>query len=187
MRPLKQVNISPGVCSISEFISPDTIDDDIISASSVLQHIPATTFPFAWEHYYAVNNSVTNTTSIVFIPHLVFTPTIVGAGQYELKWSYASSANRTTRDSIVRVEHVGGTQGNAADPSILYSKRLEMKDAAAISRVGGTGTDQEMTGSGFVELTLPAGPQTFNFLVRTFNADTVSSIWDARLSLTRVG
>ena len=143
MRPLKQVNVSPGVCSISEFIAPDTIDDDVISASSVLQHVPAGALPFDWEYYYAENNSVTNTTSTVFVVHLAFVPVVIAAGRYKLGWSYASSVNSSFRDSIVRVEHVGGTQGNAADPSIVYSKRLEASDSEGVSRVGGTGTDQE--------------------------------------------
>ncbi len=143
--------------------------------------------PFPWEIYYAINNVPTNTTSTAFINHMSLAPATVAGGVYQLMWSYSFSRNNTGSDSIIQIQDVAGIDGNAVDPTIVHYNQIEHKDSAGTSRQGGSGTNQARSASGFIHVNLPAGLQTFNLQIRSSGGTVITSIWDARLSLTRVG
>jgi hypothetical protein len=145
--------------------------------------VNAPTFPP--ERYYNDNLLVDTHTSTTFATVLTLAPTVAG-GTYELGYSYTAIGDNAAEDQIVVVRHAGGNQGNAADPEFLHYIRLEPTDSDGISRVGGTGTDQEWPHSGFVEVVLPPGLVTFTIEHRSSLAGSTVSLWDPRLKLVRV-
>jgi hypothetical protein len=158
-----------------------------VQIDSALAELIANAPAFAPEHYYASNTLVSNliVNSAVFVTVLTLAPTVAG-GTYELSWNYSSIGNASYLDHIVVVRHAGGTQGNPADPDLLYYARREVADAEGSTRVGGTGTDQEKGGDGFVEVVLPPGLATFTIEHRSSSNSARVSLWDPRLKLVRV-
>jgi len=145
--------------------------------------------PFPYERYSIQTNNVTNMTSDVLATHLTLAPTILNDGQFEVRCNFNYSSDSTTRDVIVVLRHAGGTQGDLLLPDVIGRIREEMKDRGGPSRVGGTATNQEKIGHFEIDLNLVAGTETFTLEISQGAAtDTHTvSIWNSRLSVTRVG
>ncbi len=199
-RPLKIVGCNPGV--LAEFQdATDTLDDDTIALSTILQYegsldhenianngISTGHSAFPQEYSYAVNNVPTNILGSILTTHLSLSHVVVTPTPYILGWSYSYSRNNTGSDVIIQLVDVGGVNGNLIDPEIVHYQQVEMKDGAGASRVGGTGTNQANSASGFIQLDLPVGTQDFDLQINSSaGAFVLSSIWDARLMLRRVG
>ncbi len=157
--------------------------NDLINNGLSTGHLP---FPYA--RFYAIENSPTTTTGTAFVTHLNLAANILDAGTYKLSWSYGFASNNTGSDIICRLIAVGAASGGHGTPEIVHYLRLEFKDSGGSdARTGGfSGTDQENSTGGFIDVELNPGIQNFNLEVGSSGGGTVRTMYDARLELIRV-
>ena len=134
---------------------------------------PATEFIVAREQSLPVSTRTSNT----FFPKVTMDVDLE-PGVYLLRWSYQWSRNNTFNNFEARVQIDGS---DLPEQEWLHSQ--EMQDSGGT--FGATGTDNRLTASGERALLELSGPTTITLEWRGLGGGTVSSIWNASLSLYR--
>jgi len=130
---------------------------------------------FGSYYNYGESDTVTTTTSDVFLEKTSITTGSLPAGNYRIGWSYQWNHDNAGNDFEARVRLDGTTD-------IMLHKQEPKDSAGAFST---TGTSQQYQNSGFKHISL-SGVHNIVLDFRTDSNGDESSMWNARIELWRV-